>query len=219
MEPERIVKYVLGELRVIGGAPVSFFAALLVLAGAVWWAMDWRYSGIIANRDAELGSAKAVRDEYKEKLQGATPDQAKTRIDTLEARIKRLEPRTLTPDQRNQIAKFVSVPTGSTYVLSVMSNMDCKDCNEYATDFQSVLHDAQWFLQPAKIMANPGASPKGVAIVTPDLSAPLPEAIALRQALLAANIPFDVNQGSDVRGNKRIAGLIISPRASPYSDK
>ena len=133
----------LGELRVIRGAPVSFFSALLVVGGANWWAMDWRYGGIVANRDAELASAKAVRDEYKEKLQGATPDQAKARIDTLEARIKRLEPRTLTTEQRDQLAKFVSIPAGSTYILSVMTNIDCRDCNEYGTVFQSVLSDAR----------------------------------------------------------------------------
>jgi hypothetical protein len=78
---ESFIKYVLQEMRVIRRAPVVFGAALLILGVAIWWAMDWRYSGIIANRDAKVSGAKAQRDEYKDKLHGDTPDQAKARID------------------------------------------------------------------------------------------------------------------------------------------
>ncbi len=91
---EGILRYVVGELRVIARAPAIFAAALIVLAGAVWWAMDWRYSGIIANRDAEISSLKTQRDDYRDKLNGASPDQAAEKINQLTneiARLKRIE--------------------------------------------------------------------------------------------------------------------------------
>ena len=53
---DQIIKYVVGEMRVIAGAPATFVTALLVLAVAIWWAMDWKHSGIIANRDAIIAN-------------------------------------------------------------------------------------------------------------------------------------------------------------------
>jgi hypothetical protein len=124
---ERFITYVLKEARIIRRASLIFATAILVIAGVlfygIWQAMDWRYSGIIANINAELSSAKAVRDEYKDKLQGATPDQAKARVDDLEARVRRLEPRTISPEQRRQIEKFVQMPTGSQYVMVIDASL------------------------------------------------------------------------------------------------
>jgi len=100
---ESIIKYVVGEMRVIATAPATFAIALLVLTAAAWWLMDWKYSsviaqrdGIIANKESEIVLYKGQRDDYKDKLSGATPDQAKARIDSLEARLARVEPRRLT---------------------------------------------------------------------------------------------------------------------------
>lgn len=81
MEP--LIRYVLGELKMIARAPAVFAAALLILAGGIWWALDWRYSGIIANRDAEISSLKTQRDEYRDRLNGASPDQAAQKIKDL----------------------------------------------------------------------------------------------------------------------------------------
>jgi hypothetical protein len=65
---QRFITYVLKEARIIRRASLIFATAILVIAGVlfygIWQAMDWRYSGIIANMNAELSSAKAVRDEY-----------------------------------------------------------------------------------------------------------------------------------------------------------
>ena len=221
---ERFITYVLKEARIIRRASLIFATAILVVAGVlfygIWQAMDWRYSGIIANINAELSSAKAVRDEYKDKLQGATPDQAKARIDDLEARVRRLEPRTISPEQRRQIEKFVQMPTGSQYVMVIEADMQCTDCNQYSIDFDAILADAHWRHERIGSMLRHAASPKGVAIVTPDPSAPLPEAVALANGLTAAGIPFDLTKGAELDPNGRgqlVAGLLITPKAGAYN--
>jgi hypothetical protein len=83
---DQLIKYVVGEMRVIADAPVVFIAALLVIGGSIWWAMRWRYSGIIESKDA-------VITLYKERLNGATPDQARAKIDSLEGQITSLKSR------------------------------------------------------------------------------------------------------------------------------
>lgn len=60
-----VIQYVLTEMRTIARAPVIFISALLVLALAAWWAMDWRYNGIIANKDSEISNLKTVLDMLK----------------------------------------------------------------------------------------------------------------------------------------------------------
>ena len=58
----------------------------------VWTTLDWADSARLKNKDEEIGLLVRQRDEYKDKLGGASPDQAKARIDALEARLKRVEP-------------------------------------------------------------------------------------------------------------------------------
>src|SRR5262245_51575677 len=102
---ESLIKYVFGEMRVIAGARLVFATALLVAGMAIYWVMDWRYAGILSNRDSEIALLKSQRDDYKDKLGGASPDQARARIDALEKRLAelepklaRLEPRRITPE-------------------------------------------------------------------------------------------------------------------------
>jgi hypothetical protein len=88
---EIVIKYILGESRTLRNAPASAVAIILGVFAVVWIAMDWRYAGIIANRDGIIASRDAAinliatqRDDYKDKLGGASPDQAKSRMDALE---------------------------------------------------------------------------------------------------------------------------------------
>jgi hypothetical protein len=83
---DQFIKYVLDEMRVIGDAPVVFAGALVVIAAAIWWAMSWRYSRIISNRERTIAL-------YKNRLGGASADEAKAKIDSLEGQIWTLKDR------------------------------------------------------------------------------------------------------------------------------
>ena len=74
-----IQQYVLGEVRLISEAPFVFGAAVLLLGAIIWAALRWRYSSIIDHRDRTIAL-------YKARLDGATPDQAKAKMDSLEGR-------------------------------------------------------------------------------------------------------------------------------------
>jgi hypothetical protein len=96
---DQIIKYVLSEIRVISEAPVAFSACLLVLAGVIWWAVNWRYSGVIDSKDGIIAL-------YKERLNGATPDQARAKIEGLEAQISALRSREWAPLTASTSAAF-----------------------------------------------------------------------------------------------------------------
>jgi hypothetical protein len=83
---EQFVRYVLGEVRLIAQAPLVFAAAVLFLGAIIWAALRWRYSGIIEHRNQIIAL-------YKARLNGATPDQAKAKMDSLEGQVVSLKRR------------------------------------------------------------------------------------------------------------------------------
>ncbi len=83
---EQFVRYVLSEVRLIAEAPLVFGAAILFLGAIIWAALRWRYSRIIKHRNRVIAL-------YKARLNGATPDQAKAKIDSLEGQVVSLKNR------------------------------------------------------------------------------------------------------------------------------
>ncbi|MFY9817963.1 MAG: hypothetical protein WAK36_14910 [Pseudolabrys sp.] len=81
-----IQQYVLGEVRLISEAPFVVGAAVLLLGAIIWAALRWRYSSIIDHRDRTIAL-------YKARLDGATPDQAKAKMDSLEGQVVSLKNR------------------------------------------------------------------------------------------------------------------------------
>jgi hypothetical protein len=64
---------ILAQVAVVTSAPVPFLLAVLIMAGLIWLAMDWRYGsvitgrdGIIANKDSEITLLKGQRDEQRQ---------------------------------------------------------------------------------------------------------------------------------------------------------
>jgi hypothetical protein len=137
----------------------TFFVILVIIIGAVWWLMDWRYGGVvaqrdgvIANRDSEITLQKGQRDDYKDKLNGATPDQAKARIDALEARLGAAEPRRLTADQRAILIARLTPPAATTPIVSIVGEA-AGDSPQLAADYASVFRSVSgWNISESSAM-------------------------------------------------------------------
>jgi hypothetical protein len=83
---EQFVQYALGEFRLIAEAPLVFAAAVLFVGVIIWAVLRWRYSSIIEHRNNIIAL-------YKARLNGATPDQAKAKMDSLEGQVVSLKNR------------------------------------------------------------------------------------------------------------------------------
>jgi hypothetical protein len=189
-------KEILEQFALISAAPIPFFLVTIAIIGLVWVVVNWSYSAVLSSKNSQIELLVRQVGDYKDKLNGATPYEAKARIDSLEARLSRVEPRRLSDEQRNIIASFVTVPYGNNYMISAQSEMACGDCRQYLDNFQEILHNAHWNIERISLSNATAASPKGIAILTPDTGHPLPEASALMSALKAAEIDFDLKTGS-----------------------
>jgi hypothetical protein len=83
---EQFVQYVLGEVRLIAEAPLIFGAAVFFLGAIIWAVLRWRYSTMIKHGNRIIAL-------YKARLDGATPDQAKAKMDSLEGQVRSLKNR------------------------------------------------------------------------------------------------------------------------------
>jgi hypothetical protein len=173
----------------------TFFVITVLMFGSIWWLMDWRYGGVIANKDSEIALFKGQRDDYKEKLSGATPEQAKARIDALESRLARLEPRRLTEAQRADLATRLRPPTGVKYAVAVIRDMACIDCAQLAADI-SAAFGVGWNVSNPAAMGIANMPPDGIAVRCPDIASPPPEARLVIEAMRAAGLPFDLQIGA-----------------------
>src|SRR5882762_3105406 len=72
-----LVKYIIGEFSVIRAAPVSFGLSVIAVGLLIFYLMTWGYG-------RENSYLRTQLDDYKEKLKGATPQEARDRIDQLE---------------------------------------------------------------------------------------------------------------------------------------
>lgn len=164
----------------------------------------WFFKRDLAAKDAQIAGKTAqieLQDrqiaDYKEKLQGATPDQAKARIEELEARLEarltRLEPRTLTIEQRRTLVETARIPPGQPrYGLVISHEGGCPDCPVYAAAFERALQDAGWHVINGMIMGPSQRPSTGVGLVVPDPAQLSSEAAALQRALRAAGIDVEL---------------------------
>lgn len=190
---ESLLKYVVGEMRVIADAPFVFSAAVLILVGGIWWLMDWRYGGIVSNRDAEIALLRSQRDDYREKLGGASPDQARARIDVLEQRLRIIEPRFLMPEQRKILFEALKLAQNTNHAVVISHDGACADCNRYATDFMSIFTNIPgWQVKPSMFLGAGLKSPKGLTIFVPDPTHLLPEGALVIRAFEAAKLSFEI---------------------------
>jgi hypothetical protein len=182
--------YVLEQWRMIlTNAPVPFFMSLAVIAMVIWLALAWGYG-------RELSLLKQQVADYKDKLSGATPDQAKARIDELERKLTVLERqvigRRLTPEQRQIIENRIRAPSGDSFSISIVHEGGCVDCPNYGADFERVLRAAGWIVRNGMIMGPGYRSRPGLAMGVADIQKLAPEQIILKDAFQAAGVDFEL---------------------------
>ena len=116
---EQFIQYALGELRLIADAPRIFWSGRFVPGRNNWAALRWRYSSLIEHRNRIIAL-------YKARLNGATPDQAKAKIDSLEGQVVSLKNREWPKLTPAAVTDFESVlaSQGSHFVSVLLQDRD-----------------------------------------------------------------------------------------------
>jgi hypothetical protein len=213
---DEIISKFAEQAAVIKAAPYPFILAVALVIGVIWVIVNYFYSNTLSSKNAQLELADRQIADYKQKLGGASPDEAKMRIDALEKRLAQMEPRRLTKEQQTIMSsRLLPLPKAS---IRIVHDGACIDCNQYAADFNAAFSAAGWPVMAAMGLGIGPQSPKGVTLVVYDTGNPAAEN-ALTKALEAAVVLFDVvrqierNEYPD-RPPTGMPSLLITARAS-----
>ncbi|MFK4486903.1 hypothetical protein [Bradyrhizobium sp. USDA 336] len=216
VDPEKLVS----QLNAVRAAPAPHVVAFLAMALLVYFAVDWRYSGIVANRDAtiasrdaELALARGQRDAYKDKLNGASPDEAKNRIEDLQRQVtalaKHIDPRSIKADQERILAAALKITDGTKPPIGIAADVACTDCSIYGNDIARIFNDAGWGVTVGIIMGNPTPSIVGLNVGVADPGTLSPIEAKVINALKSAGVPFTMSGGA-VRRTDLTVGPVLS---------
>jgi len=196
---EALIEYLAKEGRVILQAPATFSVALVLCVGVIWAAFSWAYLSRFEGQSSTLSSLEGrlkLKDDqisdYKDKLSGATPLEAKKRIEALELQVTALSPRRLTTEQKAQISNSLAGAAGS---INIGSDMAVADAKPLAADLASAFQAAGWRVNLPMFMglSDPPASGLGLRIANPSQPSQVDKRV--QAALRAANLVFDVETG------------------------
>jgi hypothetical protein len=186
---ERMLQYWLGELRALRRAPLTLGAAVLAFV-LIGFGSVWQFR-------QETTALRQQIAEYRDKLGGASPDEAKTALDILTDEVAalqaQLKPRRVDARQRQIITERLKIPTGTQYPLAIVHEGGCWDCPQYAADFDGTFRSIPGLLVSNRVtMGLTQRPPRGLAVVVSDPLHPSAQEATLLQALQGAGIEFDL---------------------------
>ena len=161
-------------------APVSFVSALCITSAITFFVVKWYYDEIIGTLRARHELKDDQLADYKTKLEGRTPDEVKARIDTLETRLRELEPRRLDAAQRSAISNAVSGLNGR---IAVTQDMAVQEARHLAGDIASAFRDASWNVSMGQVMGPSNPPATGLALKVRDVNNLTPVQAAILSAL------------------------------------
>jgi hypothetical protein len=148
----------LEQWAVVTAAPIPFAIAVVIAGGLIWLVVGWSYSSVISGKNAQIELQDRQLADYRDKLKGATPEEAKAKIDALEEKVRntigdRWE--VLTKDESAKLVELVA-PLPKRRIQIMYVNYLGKDL---ARSFADVFEKAGW---PGVVFSEGGGLGEGV---------------------------------------------------------
>ena len=202
LSPMNLVKDFLEQLGKLQAVWQPFLLASSIIGIVVWRAVKHNYQGRLDNNTELLRLRDAQLEDYKDKLSGASPDEAKARIDALETRLNILEPRNLTSAQKEKITAAMKPFEGGWIHIEADSSVG--DAIRLQAGLLQAFSKANWNIAHSSISGFDADTvyPTGLVLGLPDRDAPTPAERALMRCLTEMGLHYDLV--SDLRGGIRM---------------
>jgi hypothetical protein len=209
---EQFLTHVAAETRAIASVPIAFVGSLLIIAGIVYVATRWRYGLVISDLRERLKLSDDRLSEFRDKLNTESPDDAKARVDALEAQLAALRlqvpPRRLTDRQRVLLRDAIVRPVRVLCSIEIEHDMSCMDCKPYAQDLCSVFAAIPgWRVNALGFYKLEEIPSSGLGLQVLDPTNLTNTEFIVLNALQQAGIPHDVIRG---RSEQTDVGLIVT---------
>lgn len=191
------------ESSVIEAAPVSFLVCVAVVTAIAFILVSRLKAQQIADLESRLTLRNDEIADYRRKLDGASPDVAKARLDALELQYReliqrvgqsdpRLTFRTLSQGQRSRMIEVLGTEGGS---ICISTDAEVTDAKAFGDQFADVFHISGWRVEHAFVMGLNSPPPCGLALWVENTASLKPDETRLANALRAAELEFEVRPG------------------------
>jgi len=184
-----IVELLKQNWSIIAQTPWVFVGMTVVVTFVVWAVVNH----LKANQIETLSARLVLRDDeisdYKRKLSGASPSEAKARIEALEQAIARMSPRRILPEQ---ITAFISVARASQGTAYVAYDGSYAAGAALAGQIQRALTQAGWMVHTGVVLGPEYHPPEGILVCLRPSGERTPQEQAFVSAMEAAKLPFAV---------------------------
>ncbi|HMT40535.1 MAG TPA: hypothetical protein PKC48_03330 [Sphingorhabdus sp.] len=216
MDFGEIAKSVRDQFVMVADAPVPFIASLLFAGWLIWLAVKHTFATRLENARSTIDLQDRQLQDYKDKLDGASPEQAKARLDALEQRIedgfRALAPRRVSDEQRQAMVAILDAEHGNH--VTIAQDAAIADARPLAQGIAAVFHAARWTTSSAMVMGLGNPPPSGVGLMVQDQNNLTPPQRAIYNALQAAGIAFDIQNGgvgiNEPGGRQSVAEIIVT---------
>lgn len=185
------------QWQLVTQAPLIFFLAVVAVAGVIWAAIQWAYHTRLESKDGQIDLLKAQLEAatLKKGFEDAAPEQAAETIRQLAMRLKEIEPRSLSQEQKQSIGKFVRKHAHFKGKVNLSFDGMSAEARRFAAELALVLSQSPHMkVTQVSIVQMPGGlhggSRKGLLVAARDMSADAAKFVA--GALDVANIDYDV---------------------------
>jgi hypothetical protein len=187
------------------GAGLLFSIVILTaaVAAAVVWLVLWAYF------HRRIATLRVQLKELSGKIGGATADETLRRVESMQARLARLEPRHLTGRQKTILRKHLALPESAGVTdINVGYDAACGDGKDYAADFVHILGSSHgWRPFTVTIFGAEHRPEAGLAIIAYPQGRAAAGAKLLDKAFAEAGIEHEMIYSTDVE-----LELAITPR-------
>ena len=192
-----VLQYFVDEWPAISSAPVSFITGAFVVGLAMYGLARLQTRDRVSSLEERLKLKDDRIADYENQLGGASPDEAKERMDDLQAQIQQLrqdtQPRSLTDEQREQLAHSLGPTVGS---IIIFTDLRCDPKDLLGPQLAHAFESAGWRVDTGQVMG-PGNPPvEGLSIRSSDRLNPS----QLEQSVIAAF--SDTAISFSLQGNK-----------------
>jgi hypothetical protein len=197
---------------------MPFLLATVVVSVAVWKVLAWRNAGPIEVLEQRIKLRDDEISDYKRKLDGASPDEAKARLDALEATVRAIAPRRISADVRHRITPILSGAIGG--YIELLTDMAAPTIVPLADDLARILAQSGWDVSRMGVVGVGKPPDSGIELTVPDPNALTAPQAALVSALQEAGLGLDLRQGlmpHHERGARKPDAVILitNPKVRP----
>lgn len=181
------------ELEMISQAPVFFLTAVAAVGFAIWKVIEWHFQTRLENAASTNKLLEDRLQDYKDKLSGATPEEARARMDALEARIEALGPRRIDGNHRREMIPHLD-PFRGTAIL-IASDGSSADAAGMKGGVSAAFGMAGWVVTNSTVIGLGNPPRSGIGLTVEDPANLTPPQHAIVSAFRAANVPIDIQRG------------------------